>query len=207
MMDEYKDIIAYITQKYNPHTVIFYGSRADGSGTSDSDFDAVVISDSAADCRDVGKVSGVELDLFVYNTKKVGGCLGDFDRLTRIAGGRAVIDEKGIGAELLRCVESYIEKSSVHCDEEKKRIAEWCSRMLRRVESGGELGEYRRCCLVADSLEVYFIMRDRFFAGPDKSLRWLKENEPSHYRAYADALRNPDSEYLRGWLRVATKRA
>lgn len=196
-------IINYINAAYNPHTVIVYGSCVDGGGSPDSDFDAVIISDTAGSTHDGSVVGGAELDLFVYNTREVGCLLADCDRLTRIYGGVIVVDRKGIGAQLMRNVNEYVERSRIHEESEKLRLSEWCEKILRRAEADGEEALYLRRRLATDSLEIYFIMRDMYFYSPRRALLWLRENNPAHLALYSAALSDRENG-LGEWIEAAT---
>ena len=59
-------IIEYIKQKYDPCSIILYGSYADGTNNLNSDFDALVLSYNYEQFHDTSFVNGVQLDLFVY---------------------------------------------------------------------------------------------------------------------------------------------
>ena len=59
-------IIEYIKQKYDPCSIILYGSYADGTNNLNSDFDALVLSYNYDQFHDTSFVNGVQLDLFVY---------------------------------------------------------------------------------------------------------------------------------------------
>ena len=59
-------MIEYIQKKYDPHTMILYGSYADGTNDLNSDFDALVIASNHEYFHDTSFVDGVQLDVFVY---------------------------------------------------------------------------------------------------------------------------------------------
>lgn len=56
-------IIEYIKQKYDPCSIILYGSYADGTNNLNSDFDALVLSYNYEQFHDTSFVNGVQLDL------------------------------------------------------------------------------------------------------------------------------------------------
>lgn len=59
-------IIEYIKQKYNPLSIILYGSYANGTNNLNSDFDALVISYDHEQFHDTSFVNDIQLDVFVY---------------------------------------------------------------------------------------------------------------------------------------------
>lgn len=56
---ELEKIIEYINTKYRPNTIILYGSYANGTNNKNSDFDALVISDSETYSHDASIVDGI----------------------------------------------------------------------------------------------------------------------------------------------------
>ena len=54
-----EDIIKYIQEKYNPLSVILYGSYANGTNNLNSDFDALVISSDNEQFHDTSFVDGI----------------------------------------------------------------------------------------------------------------------------------------------------
>ena len=61
-----ENIIEYIKQKYNPLSIILYGSYANGTNNLNSDFDALVISYDHEQFHDTSFVNDIQLDVFVY---------------------------------------------------------------------------------------------------------------------------------------------
>ena len=59
-------IIEYIKQKYNPLSIILYGSYANGTNNLNSDFDALVISYDHEQFHDTSFVNDIQLAVFVY---------------------------------------------------------------------------------------------------------------------------------------------
>ena len=59
-------IVAYIKEKYDPLSLIVYGSYANGTNNQNSDFDALVIWRGDKQIHDTSFVGGVQLDVFVY---------------------------------------------------------------------------------------------------------------------------------------------
>lgn len=59
-------ILKYIQEKYDPLSIILYGSYADGTNNLNSDFDALVITSGQEQLHDTSLVGGIPLDVFVY---------------------------------------------------------------------------------------------------------------------------------------------
>ena len=61
-------IVDYLLSKYQPETIIVYGSFADGSNGPGSDFDALLLTDRMETNHDDSVVDGKPLDVFLYPT-------------------------------------------------------------------------------------------------------------------------------------------
>ena len=59
-----EQVLKYIREKYNPLSIILYGSYADGTNNLNSDFDALVIVADHEQFHDTSIVDGVPLDVF-----------------------------------------------------------------------------------------------------------------------------------------------
>jgi len=71
-----EQILHYIRHKYDPISIILYGSYANETNDLNSDFDALVISAEHEPYHDTSFVDGVQLDVFVYPAS----CFaGDYD--------------------------------------------------------------------------------------------------------------------------------
>ena len=61
-MDEITEFaVKEVVEKYNPHTVIIYGSRARGDATEESDVDMACFLDSPSISEDFRDVNGIFL--------------------------------------------------------------------------------------------------------------------------------------------------
>ena len=92
-----EDIIKYIQEKYNPLSVILYGSYANGTNNLNSDFDALVISSDNEQFHDTSFVDGIQLDVFVYPStyfEKDYSC----EDFVQIFDGHIIADNNGIEA-------------------------------------------------------------------------------------------------------------
>ena len=65
------EIITALEAKYHPLGMIVYGSYADGTNNLNSDFDALLLTDSGSELHDSSVISGVELDVWVYPRVKI----------------------------------------------------------------------------------------------------------------------------------------
>ena len=192
-------IIEYIVNQYEPHTIILYGSYADGSNNTNSDFDALVITDKKCTIHDGNELDGILLDVFIYNTSEFNNKI-DYKKYVQIHDGNIVLDQREFGKKLQDNVCKYIENLPAKSDEEKQHEVEWCEKMFLRASRGDVEGYFRWHWLLVDSLEIYFILRDEYYYGPKKSLIKMKCNDSEAYSYYNKAITEFNYESLREWI-------
>lgn len=192
-------IIEYIKQQYQPSSIILYGSYADGSHTADSDFDALVISESHEEFHDVSIVSGTQLDVFVYPASHF---KGEFDcyEFLQVHDGSILMDTEEIGLSLKRKVLSYIEHLPFKSKEEVKAQIAWCKKMLLRTKRGDAEGMFRWHWLLIDSLEIFCDAVKHRYWGPKKTLRWMESAYPEGFSYYTSALSEFKADHLERWI-------
>ena len=103
-----EQIIEYIKQKYNPISIILYGSYANGTNNHNSDFDSLVISYDHEQFHDTSFVDGIQLDIFVYPASYFDGNY-DYNDFIQIFDGKIIVDIDGRGKELQSNVLSYLQ--------------------------------------------------------------------------------------------------
>lgn len=192
-------IIDYILNKYEPHTIILYGSYADGSNNANSDFDALVITDKQCIFHDGNVVDGTKLDVFIYNTVLFNNEI-DYEKYVQIHDGSIIIDKYGVGKQLQEKVCEFIKNIPKKSKEEKEHQVEWCEKMFLRTQREDTEGYFRWHWLLVDSLEIYFIICNEYYYGPKKSLIKLKKKDLEAFNYYNNALTKFDSESLKEWI-------
>lgn len=197
-------ILKYLNEKYEPHTIIVYGSFINGSYTPESDFNVVLVSDTARKSNDTSVVNDVQLDAYIYNTRDIVESYSPAE-LIQIYDGNILLDEKGYGKFIVEDVQKYLHETARKSEGEKLYLRAWVQKMARRAEQPGAEGLYRLHWLLAESLEVYFNLHDLAYYGPKKSLLWLKENRSEDYELYLSALENCSVKRLKQWLRIVVK--
>lgn len=192
-------IIEYINNRYEPLSVIVYGSFADGSNNEHSDFDALVIAKDGEKIHDVSFVGEVQLDVFVYPLSYLED---DFDyyEVIQVFDGKIIIDSGNVGKSLKERVNEYLESLPKKTKEENKEQVEWCKKMLLRANRGDSEGMFRWHWLLTESLQIYFDILGKMYFGPKKSLRYMKENQPDAFNIYNNALKSLDYKALERWI-------
>lgn len=197
-------ILAYLMSHYAPHTIILYGSYADGSHNKNSDFDALIITDKQCIGHDDNSVEGVLLDVFIYHSSEFTKAI-DFKQFIQIYNGNIVRDTKGYGKKLSEGVVTYINQLPKKTMAEKQQAIAWCEKMLTRIQRSDAEGYYRWHWLLIDSLEIYYNLRDEYYQGPKKGLLKMKATNPKAYKLYEAALKALDCEALGEWIQYLSE--
>ena len=194
-----EQIVEYINQKYNPNSIIIYGSYANGTNNLNSDFDALVISHDHKQYHDTSFVSGIRLDVFVYPTSYFEGEYDPNDFI-QIFDGKIIKDYNGLGKELQDNVLSYIQNRPQKSKSDVVAEVDWCVKMLARVERGDAEGMFRWHWVLTDSLEIFCDVMGHPYFGAKKSLKWMEEKHPAAFEIYRKALEDFSIESLESWI-------
>ena len=171
---------------HGAHTLLLYGSHADGSAGADSDYDIAAFGSVTTVLRDAREINGIFLDIFVYPEAVL---LTPTKEYLRLRGSKILIQRGNEAEDFLNVLEQIFGRgpTPLAVDEIAARKV-WVRKMLARIERGDVEGNYRRIGLLAALLEDYFHYRARWYLGPKKSLQWLKEFDPVTHHAFALAL-------------------
>ena len=195
-----QEIIEYIKNRYDPISVVVYGSFADGSNNEHSDFDALAIVKEGEKLHDVSFVGDIQLDLFIY---PVSYFENDFDcsEIIQIFDGKIVLDSGDAGKKLKERVNGYLESLPYKkTAKENREQVEWCKKMLLRAKRRDTEGLFRWHWLLTESLEIYFDLLGKMYFGPKKSIKYMKEHRPEAFEKYSSALENLDYTALEHWI-------
>ena len=194
-----EQIIEYIKQKYNPLSIILYGSYANGTNNLNSDFDSLVISYDHEQFHDTSFVNGIQLDVFVYPASYFDE---DFDcnDFIQIFDGRIVEDSDEKGKALQTKVLSYLQNRPQKSKVEIEASIDWCIKMLARVKRYDVEGMFRWHWVLIDSLEIFCDIMQHPYLGPKKSLKWMEENHPIAFACYKKALEDFGMDSLENWI-------
>ena len=168
------------------HTILLYGSRADGSATADSDYDIAAFAPIAAAVRDARRVDGSFIDVFIYPEAELSSCREDLLRLRN----SAVLIQRGSEAHhFLTKLDELFRRGpeSLPADEIAARQV-WAQKMAERARRGDPEGDYRRVWLLYALLEDYFSIRGQWYQGPKKALKWLQAFDAATHAQFVAAL-------------------
>ncbi len=168
------------------HTILLYGSRADGSAGPDSDYDIAAFGPIDMPLRDARVLDGAFLDIFVYPEAVLHQPAEDY---LRLRGSTIILQRESEAENFLNALEKIFRSGPepLAADELEARKV-WVQKMLVRMQRGDAQGHYRRVWLLAALLEDYFHYRRLWYQGPKKSLHWLKEFDAPAHHAFTLAL-------------------
>lgn len=192
-----ESVIRYLTETYHPLAILLYGSYADGTNDETSDFDCMIIVEQKQKNHDASVVEGVPLDCYIFTEEETKEEEADTFLTVYHA---QIVQDNGAGAALKRRVTEYVDSHSVIDSEEKKFISAWIRKTCRRIGKGDEEGSFRAFALMGESLADYCLLRDRFYFGSKKTIRYLKEADLEGYKRFCRAMKNRDNASIIAWL-------
>lgn len=193
------EIIDYIKQKYNPLSIILYGSYASGNYDLNSDFDSLVISCDHEPFHDTSLVNGTLLDVFVYPESYFDEEY-DCNSFIQISEGKIILDTDFKGEKLMNHVLAYLENRPKKTDMEIQDSVKWCLKMVERVKRNDVEGIFRWHLVLTESLEIFCDVSRHHYHGPKKTLEWMRKRYPEAFIKYKDALSEFDLESLENWI-------
>ena len=192
-----ESIIEYLKKTYAPLSILLYGSYADGTNDESSDFDCMIIVKEKDKNHDDSIIGGVQLDCFIFTEEQVKD-EGDIDAFLTAYDSNIVLDN-GLGAELKQRVHKYVEEHTVIPDDEKEFIRSWIQKMIRRVEKNDDEGNMRAVSFMAESLVDYFFLRDMFYFGSKKAIRYVREHDDEGYSLFHEAVTVKSNQAIIKW--------
>jgi len=175
----------YLMETYNCDTIILYGSYSKGDFTSESDVDIICFRDVEEELNDTSFFEGKQLDVWIKNSKEELIA----QEFLHIRDGKIIHDTESYGEVLLKSVRELFElgppKSTL---ESKQFLVDWMNKMYIRSTKKDVEGTYRYFWLAKDVLEIYFEIKDLWYEGPKKSLKWLEMNDKEFYELYISVL-------------------
>lgn len=197
-MDKSEAIIQYLVDKYHPTVLISYGSFADGTASTNSDYDALLVYDGP-ECHDGSIVEETPLDVFCYPLDKFTDNYNPEDYLG-VLDSKIVIDSNGLGQSIKKKVLEFVNAAPKKTEAELQHEIEWCKKMFARSLRGDAEGYFRWHWVLVDSLEIYCNIIGKYYYGPKKTLRYLKEIDREGYAYYEAAMKEFSSSSLKMWI-------
>ncbi len=184
-------LCAELMQQHGAHTVLLYGSHADGSATPQSDMDLAGFANVPRKTSDARVVDGQYLDAFIHPEAVLAQATADHLHLR----GAVVLAQRGDEAtRFLAALDAlFAQGPEPRPEDELRTLRAWAWKMLARLQRGDVEGHYRRHWLLMQLLEDYHLLRQQWYLGPKKALLHLQQADPATYAAFEAALR-PDAD-------------
>ena len=179
-------IVGELVTSHGAHTIVLYGSRADGSAGPGSDYDIAAFAAIDRTVRITRQEGDVFLDVFVYPETQLESSSADF---LKLAGGRVLCERDDAGRRLVSRSERLLEEGPDPLPpDERSALRDWARKMLVRMQRGDAEGDYRRVWLLTELLPDYFQLRGLWYRGPKKAFAWLAGHDPAVHGAFVAAL-------------------
>ncbi|MGV3526843.1 MAG: hypothetical protein ACO1RX_21675 [Candidatus Sericytochromatia bacterium] len=177
-------------KRHGCHTLILYGSQAQGTATPVSDIDVVGFRDTGPACLDARDWQGRWLDGWIY-PNSAAETPGDF---LQLAGGRILCERDGFGRNLLEKLAALLATPpEPWTSDVRQQRRVWLTKTLARAQQADAEALYRRHWLMADLLEIHLGLRHQRFMGFKPSMRWLAAHDPIAHQRFLQ-LYSPDGE-------------
>lgn len=198
-----KKIIDYLKEKYKPLAIVTYGSFNCGMNDAYSDFDCMIIVNQKDSNHDDTVIDGIQLDCFIFTKNEALG--EDLDAFITVYDESIVLDTDEIAVNLKKRVRNYVAEHSVIPDNEKKFIISWIQKTTHRIEKNDDEGNYRALAFLWESLTDYFLLRDLFYFGSKKAVKYLKESDVVGYHLYHAAITERTNTAIIEWANHVIK--
>lgn len=181
-----KRICDELVTAHRAHTILLYGSRADGSAGPGSDHDLAAFAPVERTIRDARLVDGAFLDAFVYPESVL---LRPAEAHLALRGSKILVQRGSEASDFLAGLDELFARGPTRLPEDEiEALKVWALKMVGRIRRGDLEGNYRRVWLLTALLEDYFLIRGSWYQGPKKSLLWLERFDPPTHRAFVAAL-------------------
>lgn len=179
-------IVDYLVASYGAHSILLYGSRADGSATADSDYDVAAFAPVENEIRNNQLIDGAFWDVFVYPEELL---LSPTKEYLKLRGSQILVQESTKARDFLTGLDDLFDAGPAALSEQEVAVrVQWAEKMLARIQRNDIEGNYRRAWLLTTLLEDYFEFRQIWYQGPKKSFIWMKEHAPQDFMVFERAL-------------------
>ncbi|MBT9557785.1 MAG: nucleotidyltransferase domain-containing protein [Myxococcales bacterium] len=187
-------LIDHLRARHPLQTIFLYGSRAQGTHRPDSDFDLLLVCESASTApssgeqRDVHDFGGILVDAWVHAPESLDP---ETDAgLLRLQSSVLLFDRDGFGARLLDRVNEVAARGPpAMSDGDRGAYRVWLPKMIARLQGPDPLvaGHYRAELLNA-LLPTWFQARREWYRGTRAASSWLRQHAPDVASTFEAAL-------------------
>jgi predicted nucleotidyltransferase len=204
--DEEDNLIDFLEEQYGCHTVILYGSRAQGTERPDSDWDIIGLTDRAQQIFVHQPVDGVgDVNAYIYPREKgifnptaPSTLFSPLDPFIRLQHGKVLVEEDGLGTAIVERATKLARSGPQRITPERRahirhyffseRLDTYFSTTSARVISQAER-DYARHDLLQQALFHYYRLRGMWVPDEKQRIRYLEMHDPVMAELLADAER------------------
>lgn len=187
-------LLAELQQRFQPHTVILYGSRARGDYGPQSDLDLACFCEKPSRSKLTEQRDGLFLDIWLYANSEMDPHSAEF---LKLVDGVCLLDQQGRGASFLAKLQAHYQQGPTALNpEDRELLLTWVAKTLVRIKTPDLEGHFRKLWLAVDLLEIYFQLRQCWYLGPKRSFQWLATHDPEAHRLFQQAYAQPELQSL-----------
>lgn len=186
-------------KSYGCHTIIFYGSRARGDATPESDWDVVGIRESGTTAICVARKIGEHyIDAWIHPEED----LENVDEFLKLFDGKILIQKNQIATDLISRIQERLANPDKLAEDKRIQMHVWYQKTLERIKRDDAEALYRRTWMLTSLLPDYFALRDQWYQGPKLALQWLAQHDPAAFQLANRAMSaESTSKDLENWVK------
>lgn len=165
-----------LISEHQCHTIILYGSHAQGRASDQSDIDMAGFNDAISSITQCANIhNGTYLDLFVLPSSIL---THPQPHHLYMREGVMLKERNRLGQDFLAALEAlYQQKRSPLSAQELTNRHLWAQKMYVRANQGDLEGLYRAHWLKVDILPDYFAVRQLWYEGSKTAFSWLENHD------------------------------
>lgn len=189
-MKNLEKILNFLSDQYEFHTAILYGSRAGSDFRATSDYDFLLVRQSGKRIREIIHFEDSCIDLIVNDEGIINR---PFDTMY-LWQSKIIKDEKGLAKQLIEANSKLLSNPPEALPENRiKQRKKQVLDELEYVKHDNVLGNFRRHDLMVKLLSLYFVFIRQWDLGDKHSLNWLEKNDSEAYQLFSNAFRTTAS--------------
>jgi predicted nucleotidyltransferase len=190
-MKNLEKILKFLSDHYEFHTAILYGSRAGSDFRVTSDYDFLLVRESGKRIREIIHFEDCCIDLIVDDEDIINR---PFDTMY-LWQSKVLKDETNFAKKLVDANSKLLSSPPVplpmnRIKQRKKQVLD----ELEYVKNDNVLGNFRRHDLMVKLLSLYFVFIQKWDLGDKYSLNWLEKNDLEAYKLFSNAFK-PTASY------------
>ncbi len=182
------DIVQHIQKTYGVHTLILFGSRAQGTASSKSDYDFIAFRGGGTPSESVRDLfKGFYLDLHILS-EDVLNDMNAIGFLSLVQETAVLLQKNQLGDRFIEAIKGTYDQGFFTSDQIKQKVVDEIKMNFWKMDNTLE-GSFYVHSLLSSILEHYFTLRNLYYIGSRESFQWIKKNDLLTYNAFEKALK------------------